>query len=251
MEKKQIQQQLTISLTTKSINSKITYDLSNVINISKIQLGQEQLKILSKGLKFVSTPTAIDTVTTIANCEKSLCTKSENKKPKKFNMNKEEIKLLKEIKSIEYTVIVLSDKGDKIIIMDKNDDINKIEEKLKDLNIYEQATNDRTTTVKTEINKNVTNLLKQNKYYLTSIDDFPKIRGQPKILKNNTPVRIVTCSRDTLMPPLSQFIFQIIKELRTTLNGVICNTSNVVTGIADIKLNQDDHLACHDIQDLY
>ena len=47
----------------------------------------------------------------------------------------------------------------------------------------------------------------QNKHQLTVIEDIPKIRGQPKIHKNNTPMRIVTCSRDTITSPISQFIY--------------------------------------------
>jgi hypothetical protein len=39
--------------------------------------------------------------------------------------------------------------------------------------------------------------------------------------------------------------------LRTTLNGVICSTSNFVKNISNITLNQGDHLASLDIQDLY
>ena len=141
--------------------------------------------------------------------------------------------------------------------MNKNDYINKIEEKLNDLNVYEQVKKDPTTIIKAKINKKITKMLNQNKitdqtkYYLTSIDDLPKIRGQPKLHKINNPMRIVTCSRDTITSPISQFIFKIIKELRTTLTSVVCNTSNFIKSIADIKLNQDEHLASLDIQDLY
>ncbi|CAF5221536.1 unnamed protein product, partial [Rotaria magnacalcarata] len=195
-----------------------------------------------KGLKFVPTPRSINTITTVVNCEKSLFSTPKLiksaaiseistfiqkwRKPTKFNMNKEETKLLKEIKSIQDIVIIQADKGGKIVIMNKNDYFNKIEEKLNDLNVYEQVKNDPTTIIKTEINKKVTKMLKQNKitgqnkYYLTSIDDLPKIRGQPKLHKIDTPMIIVTCSRDTITSPISQFIFRIIKELRTTLSGV-------------------------------
>ncbi|CAF4651371.1 unnamed protein product [Rotaria sp. Silwood2] len=151
-------------------------------------------------------------------------------------MNKEETKLLKEIKSIEDIVIVQADK---------------------DLNIYAQMKKDPTTIIKTKINKKVTKMLNQHKitdqtkYHLTSIDDLPKIRGQPKLHKIDTPMRIVTCSRDTITSPISQFIYKIIKELRTTLSGVVCNTSTFVKNIADVKLNQDENLASLDIQDLY
>ncbi|CAF1215941.1 unnamed protein product [Rotaria sordida] len=273
LKEKQVQPQSTKPQTTKPMNSKITYDTSNVINISKIHLSQQQLKVISKGLKFVPTPTSINTITTVVNCEKSLFSTSKLiksaaiseistfiqkwRKPTKFNMNKEEVKLLKEIKTIEDIVIVQADKGGKIVVMNKNDYFNKIEEKLNDLNVYEQVKKDPTTIIKTEINKKVTKMLNQNKitdqnkYYLTSIDDLPKIRGQPKLHKIDTPMRIVTCSRDTITSPISQFIFRIIKELRTTLNGVVCNTSKFVKIISDVKLNQDEHLASLDIQDLY
>ncbi|CAF3864368.1 unnamed protein product [Rotaria magnacalcarata] len=83
------------------------------------------------------------------------------------------------------------------------------------------------------------------------IDDLPKIRGQPKLHKIDTPMRIVTCSRDTITSPICQFIFRIIKELSATLSGVVCNTSNFIKIITDVKLNQDEHSANLDIQDLY
>ncbi|CAF4251052.1 unnamed protein product, partial [Rotaria magnacalcarata] len=207
-------------------------------------------------LLFVPIPRSISTITTVVNCEKSLFSTpkliksaaiSEMSifiqkwgKPTKFNMNKEETKLLKEIKSIHDIVIIQADKGGKIVIMNKNDYFNQIEEKLNDLNVYEQVKNDPTTIIKTEINKKVTKMLEQNKitdhnkYDLTSIDDLPKIRGQLKLHKIDTPMRIVTCSRDTITSPISQFIFRIIKELRTTLSGVVY-----------------EHLASLDIQDLY
>ncbi|CAF3367010.1 unnamed protein product [Rotaria sp. Silwood2] len=273
LKENEVQQLSTKPQTTKTMNSKITYDTSNVINISKIHLSQEQLKVISKGLKFVPTPTKINTITTVVNCEKSLFSTSKLiknaaiseistfiqkwKKPNKSNMNKNELKLLKEIKSIEDIVIVQADKGGKIVVMDKNEYMKKIEEKLNDLNVYEQVKKDPTTIIKTEISKKVTKMLNQNKitdqnkYYLTSIDDLPKIRGQPKLHKVDIPMRIVTCSRDTITSPISQFIFKIIKELRTTLNGVVCNTSNFIKNIRDVKLNQDEHLASLDIQDLY
>ncbi|CAF4865100.1 unnamed protein product, partial [Rotaria magnacalcarata] len=257
LKENQVQQQSPKPQTTKTMNSKITYDTSNVINRSKIHLSQDQLKVISKGLKFVPTQRSINTITTVVNCEKSLFSTPKLiksaaiseistsiqkwRKPTKFNMNKEETKLLKEIKSIQDIVIIQADKGGKIVIMNKNDYFNKIEEKLNDLNVYEQVKNDPTTIIKTEINKK----------YLTSIDDLPKIRGQPKLHKIDTPMIIVTCSRDTITSPISQFIFRIIKELRTTLSGVVCNTSNFIKIITDVKLNQDEHLASLDIQDLY
>ncbi|CAF3942210.1 unnamed protein product, partial [Rotaria sp. Silwood1] len=152
--------------------SQIKYDTTNVVNISKIQLNQQHLQVLSKGLKFIPTPKSINIVTNIVNCKKSLysapliiknAARSEIstfiqkwKKPKQCNMNKEEIKLLNEIKAIEDIIIIQADKGGKIVIMDKSDYITKVEEKLNDKNVYELIKNDPTTTIKEEISEKVT-----------------------------------------------------------------------------------------------
>ncbi|CAF4924035.1 unnamed protein product, partial [Rotaria socialis] len=105
--------------------------------------------------------------------------------------------------------------------------------KLNDLNAYEQIEKDPTTIIKTEINKKITKMLNQNTYYLTSIDDLPKICGQPKLHKIDIPMRIVTFSRDTITSPISQFIFRIIKRIKNNIK------------------RRDEHLASLDIQDLY
>ncbi|CAF3946895.1 unnamed protein product [Rotaria sp. Silwood1] len=253
--------------------SQIKYDTKNVVNMSKIQLNQQHLQVLSKGLKFIPTPKSINIVTNIVNCKKSLysapliiknAARSEIstfiqkwKKPKQCNMNKEEIKLLNEIKAIEDIIIIQADKGGKIVIMDKSDYITKVEEKLNDKNVYELIKNDPTTTIKEEISEKVTKLANNNKitlntkYYLTSNDDLSKIRGQPKLHKTNAPMRIVTCSRNTITSPISQFVYKFIKELRATLNGVISNTFNFVQGISNLDIDQNERLASLDIQDLY
>ena len=114
-------------------------------------MNQEQLNVISKGLKFVPTPTTINAITTVVNCEKALFSTPKIitnaaiseittfiqkwKKPEKRNMNKEEIKIVKDFKTNEQITIVQADKGGKIVIMDKNDYISKIEEKLNDQNI--------------------------------------------------------------------------------------------------------------------
>ena len=84
-----------------------------------------------------------------------------------------------------------------------------------------------------------------------SIDDLPTIRGQPKLHKNNNLMRIITCSRNTIVSPLSQFIFKTIKELRNTLDGVVNNTIKFITNISNIEIDQNDNLVSLDIQDLY
>ncbi|CAF1264273.1 unnamed protein product [Rotaria magnacalcarata] len=101
----------------------------------------------------------MNTITTVVNCEKLLFStvkliKSEEistfiqkwRKSTKFNINNEEIK------SIQDIVISQADKDRKIVIMNKNDYFNKIEEKRNDLNVFEQVQKDPITIIETEIN---------------------------------------------------------------------------------------------------
>src|ERR1700722_547215 len=95
---------------------------------------------------------------------------------------------------------------------------------------YEQV-NDPTKSIKKKISDLTKRLFKTNritdieKYELSSIDDLPSIRGQPKLHKLNHPMRIVTCTRNTILSPISRFIFSFIKQLRETIDNVLCNTS--------------------------
>ncbi|CAF4149705.1 unnamed protein product, partial [Rotaria sp. Silwood2] len=110
--------------------------------------------------------------------------------------------------------------------MDKIDYCDKIEGKLIDKTVYEQIKKDPTEYIKKTIKIKADKLLKQKKITLaklnelTSIDELPKIRRQPKLHKTNIPMRILTCSKDTIKSPVSQFMFKIFKKLESTSKGV-------------------------------
>ena len=116
-----------------------------MINKSKKILTDTQLKVLSKGLKFISTTESINITNIITNIEYSLKKASDiikqaaisqiskfiNKwKPSKHdNMSKEERKAMKELKDAKDIIIVKADKWGKIVVMDQEEYILKIEEK--------------------------------------------------------------------------------------------------------------------------
>ncbi|CAM4845408.1 unnamed protein product [Rotaria magnacalcarata] len=274
-QEKQEKQQQQIPNDTKEHNSLTAgkANIDNVVNISKAKLNEKQLAVLSKGLEFVPTQNSINAITTITNCETSLNSTPQIikkaaiseitafintwKKPKNNNMTKEEIKVLNEIKSMNQIVIIQADKGRKIVIMDKLEYIDKVEEKLNDQEVYEKLMKDPTDELKTKLSTVITKLHQQEKintaqkYQLTGIDDLPTIRGQPKLHKANHPMRIVTCSRDTILSPISRFVFQIIKELRSTITGTVINTSKFVEEISEKSISKNERFASLDICDLY
>ncbi|CAF4964316.1 unnamed protein product [Rotaria sp. Silwood1] len=131
-----------------------------------------------------------------------------------------------------------------------------MEEKLKDTTIYTEVT-DLTNKIKSALSNFTQKLFQQHKItqgqqkYLTSIDNIPTVRGQPKLHKIDKSMTIITSSRDTIISPISQLAFSLIKELRKSIKGNIINTKNFVEIISKIKLDSNDNLASLDISDMF
>ena len=249
-----------------------TDDTSNVVNKSRFNLKTDHLKILSKGLKYVPTPMSLNVVDIITNTENSLHSTpkiiktaaiaeisnfmTKWKKPTKTNINIHERKLLKEIKCNKDIIVVQADKGGKMVVMDRQEYITKIEEQLYDTKVYENV-NDPTNKIKHAISVIAQRLFtkkrinEKQKYDFTSIDNLPTVRGQPKLHKMGTPMRIITCTRSTITSGISRFTFNIIKQLRDTISNCITNTDEFINQINQLKLEDGDNLASLDIKDLF
>jgi len=247
-------------------------DTSNVVNLSNINLSNKHLEILSKGLKFVPTPSSLNIIEVIANTENSLYSAStiikraaiaeisefatKWKKPLTSNITKDERILLKEIKSNNNIIVVSADKGGKTVVMNKDMYISKIEDKLKDNKLYEE-TNDPTKKLKKKINNlamklfNKERISESQKLDFNSIDNLPTVRGQPKIHKVGNPIRIITCTRSTILSSISKFTFNLIKQLRETIDNNIMNTDEFISKINAIELEDDDHLMSLDVTELF
>ncbi len=140
--------------------------------------------------------------------------------------------------------------------MDKDEYIEKIGKKINDTTLYEEVRNP-TSKIKEKISGLTERLFQANritqsmKYELTSIDDLPRVRGQPKLHKTNHPMRIVTCSRNTITSPVSRFGLTLIKQLRETIENTIYNTMKFVDQILGTKLDLNDRFASLDKEDLF
>jgi hypothetical protein len=263
-----LQQQRSTIGTSRTMN----IDTSNVVNKSTIPLSNMHLMVLAKGPKIVPTLKSINTVDVIANTEKALmltpqatkqlaiseiCNFLQHwKRPQRDNLTIEERRGLNELKSLNQIVIVQADKGGKIVVMDKDEYTTKIEDKLNDATLYEEV-GDPTKTIKKRISELTERLFKANKitqirkHELMSIDDLPRIRGQPKLHKPNHPMRKVTCSRNTITSPISKFAFSMIRQLRDTVENTVSNSTKFIEEISKIKLKENYRLASLDIEDLF
>ena len=88
------------------------------------------------------------------------------------------------------------------------------------------------------------------KHDLLSIENIQTIRGQPKLHKQNHPMRIITCLRNTITSPLSNFIFAYIKQLRTTIKDPTTNTSSFISDITEKQIHKNEKFISLDIEDL-
>ena len=64
-------------------------------------------------------------------------------------------------------------------------------------------------------------------------------------------MRLITCSKNTITSPISQFAFSLIKELRTTIKNSVTNTTNLVNTISQITVENKEKLASLDIEDMF
>lgn len=141
-------------------------DTSNIINMSNRTLSIEQLGTLAKGLRFIPTPKTINIIDTITNTETALTRAPKIlkqtaisevvtfiqkwKKPRKDNMTKNERKCIQELRQMNDITITMADKGGMIVVLNKDEYIQKVEEKLDDKNLYEK-TKDPTKKIKKQL----------------------------------------------------------------------------------------------------
>ena len=181
-----------------------------VKNISSIVLTHEQVKVLEKGAGFAVTPKGIPTEEYVIATEMAakLMTKGEaaimraevteilNKSnPPKSNLSKMEWKALRELKKKEDIVIMPAYKGRCMVVMDKIEYIEKMEEKLSDHTTYKKIDNDPTIEIKEKISEELKMMETKgeinNKMYLRllpSTTQIPRMYGLPKIHKEGYPL---------------------------------------------------------------
>ena len=86
------------------------------------------------------------------------------------------------------------------------------------------------------------------KLKMNANENLPRILGQRKVHKDDNPMRLIICSRETILSYLSQEIYKMIKQLRETIDNSITNTNQLVATISNIKTETNERLASLDIQ---
>lgn len=162
------------------------------------------------------------------------------------------------IKEHEEKIIITSaDKGNKTVIMYKEDYKRKMKELLEDKTTYKQIEIDPTTKLQKTNNNFITKLHKEE--HITKYDKLkltahaaaaPELYGLPKIHKQNIPLRPISSSIKVPCYNLSKFIGKILKNLISPTYN-IKNSYELKDKLENIVLDKDDIIVSFDVVSLF
>ena len=156
-------------------------------------------------------------------------------------------------------MILLADKGKCLVVMDKDEYVQKMEDKLKDESTYKRIADDPSEDLK----MNLCNLIdeirsqgelpKDSLYYKLrpSRTLIPRMYGQPKIHKENYPMREIVDSTGGVTKDIDKYIGSIIKTYTGKSEHYVKNSAHFASMIKDLRVEEDEILVSYDVVALY
>ena len=238
--------------------------------MSRAQLTEHDLSVLSKGFNFAIAPARIPTEEIICGVEASITYLNKNEaetvrqevtrvlrtaRPPKKNLSTEERQALKSLRDNKNIIILPADKGNATVVMDVEEYNNKIQTLLRDP-AYVQINSDPTTylekTTKTKIkNSKIDPEIQQQLIPREKSSRSPKFYGLPKIHKEDVPLRpIVSC----IGSPLQQLAKYLAKQLQPHTDNMesnVKNASHFVELLKNQTVQPGDLLVSFDVVSLF
>ncbi|CAF3764573.1 unnamed protein product [Rotaria sp. Silwood1] len=180
------------------------------------------------------------------------------KKKRIRNISDDEFHALKSLRNNHNIVICRADKGNCIVILDKKDYIEKINQIL-ELKQFKNAKDSSLTEKENSMNEYIVKLHKDNvidketywKIRSTS-SSYATMYGQPKVHKTNYPLRPIISSIGSYNYNLSKYLYQIIKDNRPNQSSsFVKNSFEFVKKITGIKDNTNQIMVSFDVDNLY
>ena len=248
------------------------------INLSSKTFGEHEKSIFQLDTKFQAVPKFINNNQIIANIEAKLefliddkfelekirleianeLIKNNKLKPNLNNNQLAAINRLRNYVSNNEIIITDSDKGNKTIILNKQDYLNKIYEILNDETLYIEIQQDMTHKIADNLVKILKKLKKEN--YIDQIiykklypDNFsiPEIYGLIKIHKPNKPARIICPYFEYPLAKLARYLNDIIKPTIINCEYALVNSNVLCQEIKNININKNDTMFSLDIVNLF
>ena len=246
-----------------------------VINLSDTPLTAEQERLLAWGPKFVIRPKKPPVREYVAAVEqacsrlsqgeadelrvevKKTLKKIQNKSKTTSNIISEELKALKELKEDKSRIILTTDKGVALVIMEKNEYIKKAEELLS-TETYKKIPEDPTSKQKNRLINILKNIktegcLNEETYrrlYPTGAVS-PKFYGLPKVHKPGIPLRPIVSSTRTATYNTAKELARILKPLVGSSIHHVQNSRDFVEQIQETRLKQGECIISYDVAALF
>ena len=243
-----------------------------VINLSHKPLTPAQRSVLAKGPNFAVTPRHPPNLEYITAIE-AACTKLSQQDaeelmadinrdirsshPPKPNLTKAQNLALRELKRDRDHIVLTADNGVAMVIMDRQDYINKANQLLNQ-NTYRSIAKDPTNSIKNKL----INILKRVKSQ-TGLDSntyksmyptgcvLPKFYGLPKIHKPDTPLRSIVSSCGSVSYGVAKELANVIKPLVGKSPHHIISTKHFVEQVKQIILKPWNCLSSYDVSALF
>ena len=246
-----------------------------VRNLSSIPLSEEQERLLAQGPKFSIKPRQHPVSEYVVAVEQA-CSRLDkgeaeeirvevkkalkrvqcNPRPSS-NISKQEYKALKELKEDKKRIILTTDKGVSLVIMDRTEYKKKAEELL-NTGTYKKIPEDPTKKQKNKLISILKNIkaeggLKEETYrklYPTAAVPS-KFYGLPKIHKPGTPLRPIVSSIGAATYNTAKELANILKPLVGMSAHHVHNTKDFVDQIKEVKLEPGECITSYDVKHFY
>ena len=247
---------------------------SVVINLSQDELTQNQESLLNLGPKFVPAPTKVpvmDIITTTEVQASNLDYNNKNTvaqtlrqdvmkalktaKPPKNNLTKEQRQALKELKSNDTNAIYPFDKGSGLVLIPKEQAIEKLREQIGDSRIVEKDPTDAfARKIQAEVRKVKTKLTKTQYRDIYPSDPIaPRMYGAIKAHKpeKNYPMRIIVSTIGTANHGLSKFLVDLIQPTLNDNDTRLLNSRKFVATASEWDVDPSEVQVSYDVVNLY
>ena len=182
----------------------------------------------------------------------------EKAKVPKSNLSADEWKALKSLKDDKNIMILPADKGKCLVVMDREEYINKMEEKLKDETTYKRIEKDPTGEIKKALAEKLDKLkeeeqIDQKTYYrlYPTKEKIPRMYGQPKVHKQNYPMREIVDSTGSVTKEVDKYISKILLKYVGKTPYYIKNSAHFAEKVKDLRVEEDEVLVSYDVTALY
>ena len=177
--------------------------------------------------------------------------------PPRSNITREERKALDELRRDNTKMILTTDKGVSMVVMDRDDYHQKADALLQE-STYQPIPNDPTNKYKTKLIALLKSIktvggINESTYkrlYPTGAGS-PKFYGLPKIHKEGTPLRPIVSSIGAVTYSTSKELSRILRPLVGKSPHHICNNQHFIQHLKGITLGPDEVMVSYDVRALF